>query len=198
MTARVEALHGTSGNGGPGWPAPEARAVSNAVLGTALYIGAAVMLFGGLIGAALVLRAGTASWPASDPGRLPVAVTGANMLVLLVSGGFVWRAQRMPIRAGRRRALDAATVLGAVFLCVQGAEWAVLLAHGLRVASGPYGAVFYTLVGAHAVHALGGLVVLLITASRIRRGAGDVAACALYWGFVVLLWPVVYVLVYTP
>jgi pimeloyl-ACP methyl ester carboxylesterase len=30
-----------------------------------------------------------------------------------------------------------------------------------------------------------------------RKGRGDLAACTLYWGFVVLLWPVLYVLVYT-
>lgn len=200
MTARVDALHGATGNGSRGWLADRrvGSAVSNAVLGTALYIGTAVMLFGGLISAALVLRAGTAAWPASDPGRLPVAVTGANLLVLLASGGLVWWAQRTPVRGRRRRVLDAGAVLGAVFLGVQGAEWVQMLAHGLRMSSGPYAAVFYTLVGAHAVHALGGLAVLFVTAYRVRRGAGDVAACALYWGFVVLLWPVIYVLVYMP
>ena len=171
-------------------------AISNAVLGTALYVGAAVMLFGGLISAAMVLRAGAGAWPPVGQPRLPAVVTGVNLLILLASGVLVWWARRTRTLAGRRRALGAATALGAVFLCAQGAEWMRLLAAGLRMSSGPYGAVFYTLVGAHAVHVLGGLAVLGVTWHRVRHATGDVAACSLYWGFVVILWPVLYVLVY--
>ena len=170
--------------------------ISNAMLGTALYVGAAVMLFSGLISAAMVLRSGAGHWPPVDEPRLPAALTGSNMLVLLSSGVLVWGARRARSLPWRRRALGGATALGAVFLCVQGVEWVRLLAAGVRMSSGPYGAVFYTLVGAHAGHVLGGLVVLAVTWQRVRRSTGDVAACSLYWGFVVLLWPVLHALVY--
>ena len=171
--------------------------VSNATLGTALYVGAALMLFSGLISTTLVLRAGAGAWPPVGQPRLPLPVTAANMLLLGASGLLVWRAHREPRGASRLRALQAGALLGAAFLCVQGIEWARMLAHGLRVSSGPYGATFYTLLGTHAVHVLGGVVALFLTVQRLRRGAGDVGACLLYWGFVVLLWPVLYVLVCT-
>ncbi|HZM15025.1 MAG TPA: cytochrome c oxidase subunit 3 [Candidatus Krumholzibacteria bacterium] len=178
--------------GGGRAPSP---AVSNATLGTALYVGAALMLFSGLISATLVLRAGAGTWPPAGQPRLPLLVSLANMLLLGASGFLVWRAHREPRHARRLRALQEGALLGAGFLCIQGIEWARLLAHGLRVSSSPYGATFYTLVGTHAVHVLGGLVALLLTVRRLRQGAGDVGACLLYWGFVVLLWPVLYVLV---
>lgn len=179
----------------PAWPAPPTRGLSNAVLGTATYVATAVMFFGGLISAYLVLRAGTATWPPAGQPRLPVLVTGVNTLVLLASGLCVWRAAVVDhVRAARP--LVAAILLGSAFLCVQGVEWTRLLSFGLRASSGSYGATFYTIVGAHALHALGGVIALLVTAHRMKSGRGDRSASALYWGFVVLLWPVLYVAVY--
>jgi len=84
----------------------------------------------------------------------------------------------------------------------QGYEWLRLVSYGLTVHSSTYGATFYTLVGAHAAHVLGALVWLTICAALLARGrftggrTGAVRACALYWHFVVALWPVLYVTVY--
>jgi heme/copper-type cytochrome/quinol oxidase subunit 3 len=92
--------------------------------------------------------------------------------------------------------------LGATFLAVQGIEWARLVHFGLAMSSGIFGAVFYTLIGAHGVHVLVALVWLtLVTwaATRGRYAARDhvgVAVCAMYWHFVVALWPILYLLVY--
>lgn len=174
--------------------APGSAPISNALLGTALYVATAIMFFGGLISAYLVLRAASPAWPPPDQPRLPVAVTGANTLVLLASGLCVWLGSRA--RHLRTRALGAAIVLGTLFVGVQGYEWVRLVGYGLRASSGSYGATFYTIVGAHAVHAVGGIATLVETRRRVRRGRGDVGAALLYWGFVVLLWPVLYALVY--
>ena len=179
----------------PVWAAAAPRGVSNAVLGTATYIATAIMFFGGLISAYLVLRAGSPTWPPAGQPRLPLLVTGINTGILIASGALVWRARILePSRA--LRALAWATGLGAVFLVVQGVEWARLISYGLRASSGSYGATFYTVVGAHALHVLGGVITLLVTTSRMKRGIGDLPACTLYWSFVVLLWPVLYVAVY--
>jgi len=177
------------------WATGAPRGFSNAVLGTATYVATAIMFFAGLISAYLVLRAGSTAWPPVGQPRLPILVTGINTGILFVSGVLVWHARAIaPHRA--LRALNAASVLGVLFLAVQGVEWGRLVSYGLRASSGSYGATFYTVVGAHALHVLGGVVTLLVTTSRIKRGQGDLAACALYWGFVVLLWPVLYVAVY--
>ena len=171
--------------------------VSNAVLGTAIYVATALMFFGGLMSATLVLRAGAPAWPPPGVPLLPALVTGMNMVVLGASGILVWWAWRVRARESRMRTLLAAALLGTMFVGVQGIEWARLLAHGVQVSSGQHAATFYTLVGAHALHVAGGLAALVITWRRMRRGRGDLGACALYWGFVVLLWPVLYVLIYT-
>jgi heme/copper-type cytochrome/quinol oxidase subunit 3 len=170
------------------------RAFSNAVIGTAVYIAAALMFFGGLISAYLVVRAGAGVWPPSGQPRLPILVSALNTLVLFASGALAYRAWRAA-PASSLQALRRAALLGVLFLVVQGFEWTRLLLYGLR-ASTSYGATFYTIIGAHALHALGGLVALFVTMQHVRRGSGDVAACSLYWGFVVLLWPVLYALVY--
>jgi heme/copper-type cytochrome/quinol oxidase subunit 3 len=61
---------------------------------------------------------------------------------------------------------------------------------------------FYTVIGAHGLHVLAALVWLALVlgwAARGRYAARDhvgVAVCAMYWHFVVALWPILYVLVY--
>jgi len=85
---------------------------------------------------------------------------------------------------------------------VQGYEWVRLIHYGLHVTSGAYGATFYTLIGLHAVHVLGALVWLGVALRLVSRGrfldgrAGILRACAIYWHFVVGLWPILYVAVY--
>ena len=71
-----------------------------------------------------------------------------------------------------------------------------------HVTSGAYGATFYTLIGLHALHVLGALVWLGVALRLAARGrfldgrAGILRACAIYWHFVVGLWPILYVAVY--
>lgn len=163
------------------------------------------MLFAGLISSYLVLRLGAAVWPPPLQPRLPVAVTGVNTLVLLASSVAMALAGRALARRDRRAVvarLRLAAALGALFLIVQGYEWVRLVGFGLTLSSGSYGTAFYTLIGAHALHvvaALAWLAVTLVMASRGRFDHGRTSAaraCAMYWHFVVGLWPVLYVAVY--
>jgi cytochrome c oxidase subunit III len=169
------------------------------------FLSAEVMFFAGLISAFFVLRLAAPTWPPPLQPRLPVLVTGLNTLVLLASSlamGAALRAVRR--RDGRRlvERLAAVAALGALFLAIQGYEWARLIHYGLTVTSGAYGATFYTLIGAHAAHVLGALVWLTVTLGLAARGRfldGNVTvlrACATYWHFVVGLWPILYVAVY--
>ena len=96
----------------------------------------------------------------------------------------------------------AAAGLGAAFLLVQGYEWARLVHFGLTVSSGIYGSAFYTLIGVHGAHVVGALAWVGAVLALARRGhfrdgrTGAVRACAMYWHFVVGLWPVLFVAVY--
>jgi heme/copper-type cytochrome/quinol oxidase subunit 3 len=137
--------------------------------------------------------------------RLPVEVTGVNTLVLLASSLTMLAAMRAHRRGdgvGLRRGLGRTALLGGLFVAVQGYEWARLLQYGLTLSSGVYGTTFYTLIGTHAAHVVGALAWLGVTLGLAARGrfsegpAGTLRACAIYWHFVVALWPVLYVAVY--
>lgn len=180
----------------------------SAVVGMVLFLFSEAMIFAALISAFLVLQARAPVWPPPDQPRLPIGVTGANTLVLLMSGLTMLLADARA-RSGRGAAgwLRATAALGVVFLLVQGSEWARLIGFGLAGESGVYAATFYTLVGVHALHVLGALAVLLVNMARVARQApgsaavedlGGLRACALYWVFVVAVWPVLYALLYQP
>ena len=163
-----------------------------------------VMFFGALVSAFLVLRLSAAVWPPPFQPRLPVEVTAVNTLVLIASSlAMVWatRALRARDRAALVRWLAAAAVLGTTFLTVQGYEWVRLVSFGLTVSSGAYGTTFYGVIGTHALHVLAALVWLVVTTVLVAQGltarrVSLVRACAMYWHFVVGLWPLLYVAVY--
>jgi heme/copper-type cytochrome/quinol oxidase subunit 3 len=170
-----------------------------------MFLVAETMFFAGLIGAFIVFRVAGPAWPPPFQPRLPVEVTGANTVILLLSGA----AMHLALRAARNgksalliRWLSATAALGAVFLAIQGYEWLRLIHYGLTLSSGVYGATFYTLIGCHGAHVLGAVFWLLIVLMQARTGrysARDytgVQLCAMYWTFVVALWPVLYGLVY--
>lgn len=163
------------------------------------------MLFAGLLFAFWVLRLAAPVWPPPLQPRLPLGVTALNTLVLLASAPAVLgavRGLRRQERGHLLRGLGIAALLGGLFVAIQGYEWARLVGFGITVTSSAYGSLFYTLVGAHAVHvlvALGWLGAMFLLAWHGRFADGRTAAvraCALYWYFVVALWPVLYVSVY--
>lgn len=184
---------------------PTGPPVSNAHLGMLIFLGAEAMFFAGLIGAFLVFRLGSVTWPPPFQPRLPVMITGINTAILLLSAYTMHRALRAIRRgnhAGLVGGLIATVLLGMIFLGVQGSEWIRLVHFGLTLASGSYGATFYALIGVHGFHVLGALLwllIVLVVSRRHRFSASNhvaVQLCGMYWYFVVGLWPILYTLVY--
>jgi heme/copper-type cytochrome/quinol oxidase subunit 3 len=170
-----------------------------------LLLGGETMFFGGLITAFLQLRLGAAAWPPPGQPRLPLGLTAVNTVMLLTSSyAFVraLRAVRAGDQAGLGRWLLTTGILGGLFLAVQGIEWVRLVHFGLTVSSGIYGATFYTLIGVHGAHVLGAVTWVAASLVLARRGRYEprdhvsLACCAMYWHFVVALWPILYTLVY--
>ncbi len=185
-------------------PTARSTAVSSPVLGMLIFLGAEAMFFAGLVSAFIVLRSSAGPWPPPDQPRLPIEITAVNTLVLLLSA-LTMRQAVAARRAGRRsqlaRWLALTAVLGATFLAVQGVEWFRLVRHGLQVGRGVYGSLFVAVIGTHALHVLGGVLVVFATAlaaHRLRPILREdlILPGALYWWFVVGVWPVLYVLVY--
>ena len=195
--------HGWGGDDDRDGPPP--RRLDNLRLALLFFMGAEAMFFAALVSGLFVLRVGMAAWPPPLEPRLPVAVTLLNTLVLIGSSVSMVAALRALHRRDRQRfvrMLAATAGLGAVFLAVQGYEWIRLIGFGLTLSSSVYGTTFYSLIGLHGLHVAGALVWLLATtllAARQRFADGRIApvqACAMYWHFVVGLWPVLFVAVY--
>ena len=138
---------------------------------------------------------------------LPMGVTAVNTVILLVSGVamvLTWRQLANWDRKKILRRLLLTAALGSVFLLLQGFEWVRLISFGLTLSSSVYGAIFYTLIGCHALHVLGALIWLVGVALRFQykpqsygpaRHLG-IKLIGMYWILVVALWPILYGLVY--
>jgi heme/copper-type cytochrome/quinol oxidase subunit 3 len=193
------------GGGKPPPVRPTTPIGSNAWLGMVMLLGAEAMFFVGLIGAFLVFRLSSAVWPPPFQPRLPTAITALNTLILIASAVTM----RLGLRANQRGQsarligwLSWTALLGVIFLTIQGFEWVRLIHFGLTVSSSVYGGLFYTLIGCHALHVFGALIWLIIVWLKARSGKvtkqnyTGLQICAMYWVFVVALWPALYGLVY--
>jgi heme/copper-type cytochrome/quinol oxidase subunit 3 len=182
---------------------PRREIVPSSLLGMLIFVGTEVMFFAGLISAFTISRAGgaRADWVLPGAQLLPVAATAVNTVVLAASGALVWLAGRQyrARASGAALTLLAATVLGALFVVLQGREWVGLISHGVTLWSKGLGAFFYVIVGAHAVHAAAALAGMSVACWRLRAGRlspGFLLGVQTFWYFVVLIWPVIYVRVY--
>ncbi len=186
--------------GGP--PAKRKTLLSNAVLGTMIFILTEIMLFGGLVSAFLIGKSmASFGWPPPGQPRLPIENTAFNTLALLLSGVALFVAHRRitDAPATAKSPLWAAILLGTFFTVSQGYEWVGLIAEGLTLTSSVHGAFFYLIVGAHALHVMVALGFLISCGLQVNQGAVELNrfhATEAFWYFVVGIWPVLYGLVY--
>lgn len=170
-------------------------------MGMLIFVVTEAMLFGGLISAFTIVRAGSPVWPPPNQPRLPFEETALNTVALLLSGLLLYVAARrfQKDRESARLPLLGALVTGAFFLVFQGYEWAAMLSQGLTLTSSTLGSFFYLIVGVHALHAIAALALLVSAWIRIERGwlaQSRLAAAEVFWYFVVAVWPVLWLVVY--
>ncbi len=182
---------------------PKNNIIPNGILGMLFLIATEMMFFGGLISAYIVNRAGVGIWPPEGQPRLSVEITAFNSALLLISAIMIFFVNKN-ISVDLKKAkmfLLFSIVLGISFIAIQGSEWVKLLGFGLTTKSGLYGAFFYTIIGAHALHAAVGISLLLyVFLSFKTKSQKEIAAtaqvCSLYWYFVAVIWVPLYYLVY--
>lgn len=174
----------------------------NAVVGMAIFVAAEIMFFAALMSAFTITRISTPGpWPPAGQPRLPIEATAVNTGALLASGVALYFAHREYKEDVQRAAkmLGVALLLGATFVLFQGYEWVRLIREGLTLRSSPQGGFFYLIVGAHALHAIAGLVVLGLGYAKAKKselGPSFFVGTRIYWYFVVALWPILYWRVY--
>ncbi len=177
------------------------KVIPDGILGMSFLIATEVMFFTGLISAYIVNKAGV-SWPPPGQPKLPVEITAFNTLILLSSALTIYLFRKKFAQENGKKLLMITMLLGITFITIQGIEWVSMLQFGLSITSGLYGTFFYTLIGAHGIHVVAGLCILLYlllsvnTKSPVEKSLDKISACSMYWYFVVGIWPVLYILVY--
>lgn len=177
-------------------------------------------IFGSFLTGYMTVRSSTTvAWPnpsevfALHVGQTPVPLLLIAIMtfVLITSSGTMALAVHC---AYRRDRINAATlmivtaVLGEVFVGMQAFEWSKLILEGVRPWGNPWGAAqfgstFFMITGFHGLHVTGGVILLLIVATRLLRGRYDgsgnyqiVEIVGLYWHFVDLVWVFIFALFY--
>lgn len=169
--------------------------------GMGLFIATEAALFALLLFSYFYLQVTTqAAWPPDGPPELRLALP--NTAILLASSLTLWWGERS-LRRGKQGAFRAGLaitfLLGAVFLTIQGFEWA---GKGFTPASHAYGSLFFTVTGFHGLHVVVGLLMNLFVQARAWRGHfdaghhGHVTAAGWYWHFVDLVWIAVFTSLY--
>lgn len=135
-------------------------------------------------------------WP---PGGLPdLKLVIPDTTLLLLSSLVVWWGESGVKKGDSRRAtigLGAGAIMGAVFVVVQGFEWA---SKPFTLASNPYGSIFFMTTGFHMAHVIVGVIGLAALTLWTALGYFDrgrhapVSIGALYWHFVDAVWLTVF------
>ncbi|PIQ26720.1 hypothetical protein COW36_00815 [bacterium (Candidatus Blackallbacteria) CG17_big_fil_post_rev_8_21_14_2_50_48_46] len=190
---------------------PRRPLIANSILGMIFFLATELMLFAAFISAYLVNRTNAGfAWPPPGQPRLPIEATALNTAFLIVSGvSLLWAWFSLRQKKSVQKWLWTTLLTGSIFVLLQGFEWLQLLRFGLTVSSSLYGAFFYLIIGAHALHAIAGLLFLwaslkqfqkkpeLVNLPRPLQSAQSLfPSAALFWGFVVTIWPVIYGFVY--
>ena len=171
--------------------------ISSSLLGMVLFIASEVMFFGGLFGAYFTIRSAATQWPPPDTPHLS-APYAAILTTILVASSVTMQFGVWAIRKNNQRRLvlwlAVSLVLGAIFLVLQGLEYANLIEEGMTLSSGVFGSTFYTLTGFHGAHVAGGAAFILIVLLRARSGQftaryhDTVEMASYYWHFVDVVW----------
>lgn len=158
-----------------------------------------LLVFGAGLAAFLAVRITDPTGFAEAQDHLNRTGAALNTAVLITSGFLAARAvllRRNGPRAAARWHLVGAMLLGLVFLCIKGLEYADKAAQGIGVETHPFFMFYYLLTGFHAAHVVAGIVVLGLVA--IWDDVQTIEAGTAFWHMVDLVWvllfPVIYLL----
>lgn len=169
------------------------RRTHPSVFGMVLFLASELMFFGGLFASYFSLRTVAAAWPPSDVHLdLPLtavatALLSASSLTMHLGMGWLRRGQDRRMRAW----VWATFSLGAAFLAIKGYELATA---GFGIGSHAYGSLFFTMLGAHGLHLLVGMALLLVVMAGAAEARAE--AVAYYWHFVDVVWLAIFGTVY--
>ena len=87
---------------------------------------------------------------------------------------------------------------GLVFLGIKTYEYTGKILHGHTITENLFWSFYYTMTGLHALHVIGGMVIMALISFDIRKGYNyqRVELIGIYWHFVDLIWIFLFPLLY--
>ena len=170
----------------------------NAKFGIWLFLASEVMLFGSLFSAYILLRVGSFNWPVQSE-LLNVPIGAINSVILLSSSIFyirAWVALKADDIAKFRKFMFLVIGFAVLFLCFKSVEYYQHFSHHEFPKTNVFTALYFLLTGLHALHIIGGIVVISFYAGpgmKLRDQSKQwfinrVEVAGLYWHFVDLVW----------
>jgi len=174
-----------------------------------IFLGTIIMAFAGLT-SAFIVRRGAGDWTLY---KIPSVFLVSTLTILLSSVSLQWayHTYKLENYAKHRAALLITLLLGIVFVALQYTGWKQLSNLGIRLQGNPSGAFFYVISGFHALHVVGGLVILFVFLIKsftfkepVKRLLEEVnpermighKLMLTYWHFVGILWIYLYGFLY--
>ena len=159
-----------------------------------------IVIFGGLLASYIMHRLAHDAW-ANHAAHTNTWIGAFNTLVLLSSSLSAVMAHNAASKGNGERAFKLlwATIAGALtFVVVKSIEWSIEISHGYTISANSFWSFYYTAAGLHALHVIGGAVIMMIVAADARKQLNlhRVELIGIYWHFVDLVWIFLFPLLY--
>ncbi|MCZ6463868.1 MAG: cytochrome c oxidase subunit 3 [Proteobacteria bacterium] len=159
-----------------------------------------IVIFGGLLASYIMFRLAHDAWSA-QAAHTNTWVGAANTFVLLTSSLFAVLGHKAAEEGDGKKAANMLLLTalgGATFIVIKSFEWAYEISHGFTITSSTFWSFYYTAAGLHALHVIGGVVIMLIVQAAARRNEElqRVELIGLYWHFVDVVWIFLFPLLY--
>jgi len=148
----------------------------------------------------LVVRLRATEWPPTGSPGLPGGLWASTAILAIQSVLLVLATRTTGTgNSGQlSRQLAASAALGVAFLAAQVGNWMGMAAGAVIPRQSLFVFAFYVLTFLHALHVLGGIVPLVLTALRARGGRytddpEPIALVASYWHFLAATWVAIFI-----
>jgi heme/copper-type cytochrome/quinol oxidase subunit 3 len=164
-------------------------------------IASEIVIFGGLLGSYIMFRLSHDAF-AEHAAHTNTWIGAFNTLVLLTSSLFAVLGHKAADAGDGPKAakfLYLTAAGGFLFAAIKfGFEWPMEISHGFTLSANMFWSFYYTAAGIHAAHVIGGVVIMLILAPRVKRNLDlhRVELIGLYWHFVDVVWIFLFPLLY--
>lgn len=167
-------------------------------LGLLIAIGSSAMLFGALLIAYLIMRAGHAVWPPIGMEAVPPLMPTLATLSLICSSILLWFSKKEHYNLQYFR---SGIALGALFLIFQFMTWNQMYKAGLGISANQLISMFYCLSVLHALHTLAGWGFLVFCERKLAKDASNpihmnwARLANLFWTFIDGAWLAIFIVI---